>query len=187
MGRAYIGLGSNLGDGRHNLLEAWRRLGEQAGLNLLALSSPYLTRPMFKPEWLAAGQRLGEALFTNAVGVLESRLTPPELLATLLGIEETMGRDRAHSVDRPVDLDLLYYDDQVLVGADLQLPHPGIQTRRFVLAPLAELSPDFRHPLLGLSSIQMLQQLGQDDIGEILRLDWPEGHYASDWAGTTDR
>lgn len=182
MARAYIGLGSNLGDGCRNLLEAWRRLGAQAGLTLLALSSPYLTRPVPKGEWLTSGRRLGEALFTNAVGVLESRLTPPELLAALLGIEETMGRDRAHSVNRPVDLDLLYYDDQVLVGADLHLPHPGIQTRRFVLAPLAELAPDFRHPSLGLSSIQMLQQLGQDEVGEILRFDWPEGYDASDWA-----
>lgn len=187
MGRAFIGLGSNLGDGRKNLLEAWRRLGAQAGLTLLALSSPYLTRPLPKPEWLATGRSLGEGMFTNAVGVLESRLTPPELLAAMQGIETGMGRDRASSVDRPVDLDLLYFADLVLDGAYLHLPHPEIQARRFVLAPLAELAPDLRHPRLGLSSIQMLQQLGEDDAGEILRLAWPEEHNTSAWAGMADR
>lgn len=179
MGRVYIGLGSNLGDGRQNLLEAWLQLGAQSGLTLLALSSPYLTRPVLKPEWLATGRRLGEGLFTNAVGVLESRLAPPELLAVMQEIETAMGRDRAYSVDRPVDLDLLYYDDLVLGGADLRLPHPEIQARRFVLAPLAELAPDLRHPILGLSSIQMLLQLGEDEAGEILRVEWPEWHNAS--------
>jgi 7,8-dihydro-6-hydroxymethylpterin-pyrophosphokinase len=89
-------------------------------------------------------------------------------------IESVMGRDRARSVDRPVDLDLLYYDDLVLSAADLLLPHPEIQARRFVLVPLAELAPDLRHPALGLTTSQMLQRLGPGDEGEIQRLAWVE-------------
>jgi len=173
MARAYIGLGSNLGDGRQNLLEAWRRLGEQAGIVLLALSSPYLTRPVAKLEWLAAGRVVGDGFFTNGVGLLESRLSPEELLAVMQKIELGMGRDRAHSVDRSIDLDLLYYDDLVLSGKELSLPHPELQRRRFVLAPLAELAPDFRHPLLGLTSRQMLECLAIADTDEVKQLDWP--------------
>lgn len=172
MARAYIGLGSNLGDGRQNLLEAWRRLGETAGVTLLAMSSPYLTRPVAKPEWLAAGKTPGEGLFTNGVGLVECRLSPEELLAVMQEIEIAMGRDRARTVDRQIDLDLLYYDDLVLSGSQLLLPHPELQRRRFVLAPLAELAPDHRHPQLGLTSLEMLQRLdGLADDG-VTRIDW---------------
>lgn len=172
MGRAYIGLGSNLGDGRGNLQDAWRRLGETAGVALLALSCPYLTKPLAKPEWLASGRMVGEGMFTNAVGSVESRLSPEELLAAMQGIENAMGRDRASSVDRTVDLDLLYYDDLAQSGSELSLPHPELQRRRFVLAPLAEIAPDHRHPLIGLTSRQMLAGLEVAAADEIQRLDW---------------
>lgn len=187
MGRAYIGLGSNLGDGRQNLLEAWRRLGEQSGVALVALSSPYLTRPVTKPEWLAAGLLPGEQLFTNGVGIVESVLRPRQLLQVMQEIESVMGRDRARSVDRPVDLDLLYYDDLVLSEADLLLPHPEIQARRFVLVPLAELAPDLHHPTLGLTTSQMLQRLGPGAEGEIQRLAWVERQGLSDSTGKACR
>lgn len=187
MGRAYIGLGSNLGDGRQNLLEAWRRLGEQSGVALVALSSPYLTRPVAKPEWLAAGKVPGEQLFTNGVGIVESALLPRQLLQVMQEIESAMGRERARSVDRPVDLDLLYYDDLVLSEADLLLPHPEIQARRFVLVPLAELAPELRHPALGLTTSQMLQRLGEGDEGEIQRLAWVQRQELSNSAGKACR
>lgn len=187
MGRAYIGLGSNLGDGRANLREAWRRLGEQPGVSLLALSSPYLTQPVAKPEWLASGRTVSEGMFTNAVGLIESRLAPSALLAVMQEIENAMGRDRARSVDRSVDLDLLYYDNLLLGGADLLLPHPEIQFRRFVLVPLAELAPDLRHPGLGLTTRQMLKRLGDGDGGEIQRLAWVERQELSDSAGKACR
>ena len=186
MGRAYIGLGSNLGDGRVNLQEAWRRLGETAGVALLTLSSPYLTRPLAKPEWLASGQVVGAGMFTNAVGLVESRLPPEELLAAMQEIENGMGRDRERSVDRPVDLDLLYYDDLRLSDSDLLLPHPEIQSRRFVLMPLAELAPELLHPLLGLTSIQMLELLGAGEEDEIRRLAWLEIKDPSDFAEKTN-
>ena len=175
MARAYIGLGSNLGDGPGNLLIAWHTLGQVGGVSLLALSRPFRTRPEPKPEWLAAGRMVGEQFFTNAVGVLETSLPPLALLATLQKIEAAMGRDRARTVDRPVDLDLLYYDDLVLSEAVLILPHPEIANRRYVLVPLAEVTPEFRHPRLHLSSRQMLAMLPAATPGEIETLSWPEG------------
>lgn len=174
MARAYIGLGSNLGDGRANLLAAWRLLGEQEGINRLALSSPYLTTPVAKPEWLAAGLAVGKNLFTNGVGLVESRLSAHELLQVLLKIERELGRDRTLTVDRPIDLDLLYYDDLVLAEAVLRLPHPELQNRFFVLAPLAELAPDLRHPLLGLTSLEMLQRLPEGEGAEMQKLTWEQ-------------
>jgi 2-amino-4-hydroxy-6-hydroxymethyldihydropteridine diphosphokinase len=172
MGRAYIGLGSNLGDGRQNLLAAWHRLGEQPGVFLLALSHPYLTRPLLKPEWMADGLAPGDNLFTNGVGFVECALSARALLTVMLRIETELGRDRRRTVDRPIDLDLLYYDDLILAESDLRLPHPEIPNRRFVLAPLTELAPAHRHPLLGLTSREMLENLPEDDADELQRLNW---------------
>lgn len=172
MARAYIGLGSNLGDGRNNLLEAWHRLGEQPGVTPLALSSPYLTRPVAKPEWLAAGRLVGSQVFTNGVGSIDSLLTPLELLVVLQTIEIDMGRNRAGTVDRPIDLDLLYYDELLLDTVELILPHPEIQNRRFVLTPFTEVAPEHLHPRLGLTSRQMLAALPAAAEEEMQRLTW---------------
>ncbi len=150
MALVFIGLGSNLGDGRANLREAWRRLGKLAGLTPLTLSHPYRSAPvaMASAQW-----------FTNAVGVCETKLQPGELLTSLLATETAMGRDRAQGQDRVIDLDILYYDDLVTQGPHLALPHPEIANRLFVLAPLTELSPDHRHPVSGLTSREMLSRL----------------------------
>lgn len=174
MARAYIGLGSNLGDGLANLSEAWKRLGAAADVALLVISSPYLTRPVAKAEWLTSGKSVGEQFFTNGVGIIECGLSPLNLLALLQAIEAAMGRDRGQTVDRPVDLDLLYYDELIRDGGELILPHPEIQNRRFVLAPLTEVAPEHRHPRLGLTSRQMLAALPVDCEGEVTRLAWTE-------------
>jgi 2-amino-4-hydroxy-6-hydroxymethyldihydropteridine diphosphokinase len=174
MALAFIGLGSNLGDGRRNLRTAWEQLGRQPGLQLLALSCPYLSRPVNKPEWQATGRRLGEQSFTNAVGVLESRVTPLELLRILHEVEKNLGREREQSPDRTVDLDLLYYDDLVLEDPELTLPHPELAQRLFVLAPLEELAPDRPHPRLGLTTRQMRQRLAIGEETAVRRLDWDE-------------
>lgn len=158
MALVFIGLGSNLGDGRANLREAWQRLGGVAELTPLTLSHPYRSAPlaMVSSHW-----------FTNAVGVCESKLPPRELLARLLAIEAAMGRDRSQGRDRVIDLDILYYDDLVEQGPDLTLPHPEIENRLFVLAPLAELAPDHQHPLTGRSSREMLQRLAGQTVERI--------------------
>ena len=150
MSLVFIGLGSNLGDGQALLKQAWQRLGQEKAILPLALSSPYLTEPvgMVSENW-----------FTNAVGVLETSLSAHELLSLLLATEASMGRDRRQGQDRPIDLDILYYDEQVMADADLTIPHPGISQRLFVLAPLTELAPDHLHPQLQVSSRAMKQAL----------------------------
>lgn len=154
MALAFIGLGSNLGNGRQNLQQAWQQLGHTKGITTLSLSSPYSTEPVGITT---------ENWFTNAVGAVETTLTPHELLAVLLDIERALGRDRAAGHDRSVDLDILYYDDQIIQDADLEVPHPGINSRLFVLAPLVEIAPDHLHPSLGLSSRQMMRNLQTTD------------------------
>jgi 2-amino-4-hydroxy-6-hydroxymethyldihydropteridine diphosphokinase len=150
MALVFIGLGSNLGNGLANLQQAWQRLGRTRGVTTLGLSSPYTTEPV--------GIR-SEHWFTNAVGVLETTLAARDLLAMMLEIEKGMGRDRSAGHDRSVDLDILYYDDQVIADADLEVPHPRLSARLFVLAPLTEIAPDHLHPRLGLTSRQMLRAL----------------------------
>jgi 2-amino-4-hydroxy-6-hydroxymethyldihydropteridine diphosphokinase len=162
MALVFIGLGSNMGDGRANLQAAWRFMGAEAGINRISLSSPYLTAPvgMESEQW-----------FTNAVGVLQTSKTPDELLALMLEVERKMGRDRSLGEDRIIDLDILYYDDVICHVADLDLPHPEIANRLFVLAPLAELAPDHLHPVNGHSTRQMMRQLAVAGQG-VKKITW---------------
>lgn len=175
MALVFIGLGSNLGDGRSNLLLAWQLLGEQKGINTLVLSSPYLSRPVVKESWLRAGRQLSEQWFTNAVGVLETDLAPLDLLTVLQAIEAGQGRDREKSLDRRVDLDILYYDDLLYLDEVLELPHPEIKNRLFVLAPLEELAPDHRHPRTGQTTRQMRCSLPDGSDNDICRQAWLDG------------
>jgi len=168
MALAFIGLGSNLGDGRANLREAWKRLGATQGITVLGLSSPYETAPvgMESAHW-----------FTNAVGALDTGLGPTELLAVLLAVERSLGRDRAKGQDRTVDLDLLFYDDLILNTPELVLPHPEIPGRLFVLTPLEELAPDHLHPLSGRTIRQLRRERNQS--GQEIR--------KSNWQGSSDQ
>lgn len=174
MTAAFIGLGSNLGDSQRNLLAAWKKLGETAGIELQELSSPYSSEPvgMASPHW-----------FTNAVGRIETGIGTGALLEIMFKIEAGMGRVRKDSEkdrprDRSLDLDLLYYGDTVMNTPGLVLPHPEIENRVFVLAPLAELAPDHCHPVLGLSAAEMLGRLsvraGEEDRQAINKTVWPD-------------
>ena len=164
MALAFIGLGSNLGNGRTNLHEAWQRLGKTKGVTPLGLSSPYETAPvgMESEQW-----------FTNAAGAIDTRLSAEELLATLLDIEHFLGRDRSKGCDRTVDLDLLLYDDLVLSTEHLAIPHPEMQNRLFVLAPLEELAPDHLHPLAERTIRQLRRQI-TDGEQQIRKGCWQE-------------
>jgi 2-amino-4-hydroxy-6-hydroxymethyldihydropteridine diphosphokinase len=173
MSLAFIGLGSNLGDGPRNLQKAWQLLGDYQGITTLVISSPYLTRPVNKKSWEAKGKKLSDRLFTNAVGVLETALPAQRLLEIVLKLELAMGRDRNKTVDRPVDLDILYYDDLVFSEAELEIPHPEIKHRPFVLIPLAEIAPDHSHPVSGLTTIQMVRTLPMSESGDIKKANWP--------------
>ncbi len=93
--------------------------------------------------------------------MLETSLTPEELMRALLEIEQEMGRERVITKGpRVIDLDLLLYGDAVIKTAELTLPHPEMHARRFVLEPLKEVAGEWVHPVLGLSVDEMLRRLG---------------------------
>jgi len=154
--RAAIALGSNLasawGDREDNLREAMSRVAAFGVVR--GVSSFHDTEPV---------GYLDQPRFLNAAVLLETELGPLELLRELLGVERAMGRDRSATVDkgpRVIDLDLLLFEDVVLETPELTLPHPALAERRFVLAPLAEVAPEMRHPVSGLTVAELLTRLG---------------------------
>jgi 2-amino-4-hydroxy-6-hydroxymethyldihydropteridine diphosphokinase len=146
--RAYVGLGSNVGDRAGNLLLAVRGMMD-AGLSVRRLSSIYETEPV---------DVLDQPAFLNMVAELCGALPAPEqLLARLLRIEYGLGRRRdVPRGPRTIDLDLLFYADEQRATDFLTLPHPRLHLRRFVLIPLAELDPRLIHPTLQLPVQQLL-------------------------------
>ena len=156
MTEAFIGLGSNVGDRREHLRAALRGL-ERLG-RITRVSSLYETEPVGFAE---------QGAFLNAVAAIETDLTPHELMQELLNIEA--GRERVRvqrNGPRTLDLDLLFYGDEVIERPGLAVPHPRLQDRRFVLAPLCQIAPDLRHPALGLSVQELLEELR--DTAEVL-------------------
>lgn len=161
---AYIGLGSNLGDRAGYLLLAVRGM-MNAGLTVARVSSIYETEPVDELTNSPLGGRPDgpldrevQPLFLNMVAELSGILPPPEqLLARLLRIEYALGRRRfvSHAA-RTIDLDLLLYGDDERQTDFLTLPHPRLHLRRFVLAPLAELAPHRKHPVLHQTFNQLL-------------------------------
>jgi 2-amino-4-hydroxy-6-hydroxymethyldihydropteridine diphosphokinase len=151
---AGVALGSNLdsrfGDREANLREAVRRI-EALG-EVRAVSSFYDTEPVGYLE---------QPRFLNAACVLETELAPVELMRELLVVERAMGRERGGAAavakgPRVIDLDLLLYGDWVLWSEELMLPHPAMAERRFVLEPLAEIAPEWVHPVLGVTVRELL-------------------------------
>ncbi len=164
----FIGLGSNEGNGPRNVLKGWHSLGLVKGVRTGRLLNPYITKPVNTvPREESCTGVLSKRWFTNAVGVLETDLSPEILLGEMRRIEAEQGRDRKKSRDRTLDLDLLYYNDLVLNMPGLILPHPEIQSRIFVLAPLAELAPDFCHPILNTTAAEMHEKV--NDSSQIVK------------------
>lgn len=133
---ALVALGGNLGDARGTVARAVAMFCDGADVRLLARSSDYRT-----PPWSV----LEQPPFINACIAVATALSPQELLARALAVERALGRDRAREQrwgPRPIDIDLLAYDDLALDTPELQLPHPRMFERAFVLAPLAEIAPD---------------------------------------------
>ena len=143
----YLGLGSNLGDRRAALALAIERL-EKAGVRIASRSGFYRTEPV---------EVVDQQEFINQVVACETALSPHALLTVCLLIEQDMGRIRTRDKGpRSIDLDLLLYGDLILADQGLNLPHPRLHLRRFVLIPLAEIAPRLIHPVLGLTIADLL-------------------------------
>lgn len=145
----FLLLGSNQGDTLHNLAEAARRIGEEAG-TIVARSSIYRTAAWGVPD---------QPDFHNQVLEIRSKYAPALLLEKLLAIEEEMGRVRGKKWGpRVIDIDILFFGRQVVNTDTLRIPHPGIPGRRFTLVPLAEIAPGLLHPLLHKTITTLLEE-----------------------------
>ena len=158
MAKAIVALGSNLGD-RHSMIKkAVREIESNVGPCLIQsdlIETEAWIHPDDDADW--------HPPFLNGVAVFEAACEARTVLRVLLAIEERLGRERGPNIKpwqpRPIDLDLIALDDQSIDETDLIVPHPRMQDRRFVLEPLATVLPDWRHPILGKTVIEMLAAL----------------------------
>jgi len=152
MARCLIGLGSNQGSRRELLERAMAALGAGSGVNLVARSTWH--------EFAPAGGPPGQTDYLNGAVLVETSLRPAALLVLLQQIEHQLGRRRRERWGpRPIDLDLLLFDDVVCSTPELTLPHPCMAWRRFVLQPAAEVAPEMVHPQIGWTIARLLDHL----------------------------
>ena len=149
----YILLGSNLGDSKKYISNAIVAIAKKIGL-VQAKSALYQT---------AAWGKLDQPEFINQVIEVKTKLSPQLLLKYILEIEKMLGRERLEKWgSRTIDIDILFYDDQIIKELDLIIPHPFLQVRRFTLMPLSEIAPELIHPILLKNISQLLNELDDD-------------------------
>ena len=159
MNTAYLSLGSNIGDRAHNITHALEQLASH-GVRVVKQSSLYETEPveLREQDW-----------FLNCVAEVETNLRPQELMQVLLKIERSMGRERTvPKGPRVMDLDILLFGSELVHESHLEIPHPRMADRRFVLVPLAEISPDAMHPIRKKTIQQLL--VDTPDRSEVRRV-----------------
>jgi 2-amino-4-hydroxy-6-hydroxymethyldihydropteridine diphosphokinase len=159
MKRAYLSLGSNLGDRVRNITKALESLGE-AGVLIRRVSSFYKTEPVeFRPQpW-----------FVNCAVEIETSLMPMHLLKAVKKVERSLGRRNGiPKGPRLIDIDILLYENVAVHSRALTIPHPGLSERRFVLIPLRDLAAQLRHPLTRRTVVEMLKET--PDTSQVVRL-----------------
>jgi 2-amino-4-hydroxy-6-hydroxymethyldihydropteridine diphosphokinase len=150
--RAYVGLGSNVGDREEHLRRAVELLERREGVTVVSVSAIIENPPVGGPP--------GQGPFLNGVAALDTTLSPRELLRACQDIEDSLGRTReVRWGPRTMDIDILLYGDQVVGEPDLEIPHPRMHERDFVLIPLAVLAPEARHPVLGRTARELYETL----------------------------
>ena len=157
---AYLSLGSNMEDRQGNLERAIDLLSQR--LKVTSVSSVYDTEPVGD---------INQPRFLNLVCQVNTRLAPEALLALAKGIESKLGRIGKSGAPRPIDIDILFYGDQVMNMPGLAIPHPRLVERAFVLVPLAEIAPDFSHPVSGKTVSELLTEVTETQ--DVLR--WESG------------
>src|SRR4029434_223786 len=152
---AYVGIGSNLGDKVKNCIEAIQQIHAHAECEVLRISSFYETEPLSKHNVQPGGW------YVNGAVKIKTRLGAVKLLNLLLEVEGKLGRpaERQTGAPRTIDLDLLFYNDEIIKTGPLRVPHPELHKRRFALEPLAEIAPDLIHPVKGLKVETLLNHL----------------------------
>jgi 2-amino-4-hydroxy-6-hydroxymethyldihydropteridine diphosphokinase len=148
MNKIYLLLGSNMGNRQQKMLQAIKHIERLIG-KVTRQSNLYQT---------AAWGKTNQPDFLNQVIVVETNLTAAETMQTILTIEEKLGRIRTvKNASRTIDIDILFFNKEIINQKDLSVPHPEMPNRRFVLVPLNELSPNMKHPVLNKSIHQLLE------------------------------
>jgi len=159
LNKAYLGLGSNLGDRQNNLVQALQQMKAQIAVE--EVSSFYETEPV---------GYLDQPRFINAVCRVSTGLSPQELFHFLKRIERRMGRQSAfRNAPRPIDIDILFYDDLIMESPELTIPHPRLAQRAFVLVPLAEIAPTLVHPVSRTTIAELLREVDSSGVRKLPR------------------
>lgn len=163
MSLMYLSLGSNLGDRYANLRRAVALMQEKVAIT--AVSPVFATEPWGKTD---------QPPFLNICVAAVTTLSPHEVLNAIKSIEQQMGRQAtSHWGPRLIDIDILFYDSVVIQDEDLTIPHPHIAERAFVLAPLATIIPDYKHPQTRETVQEMLEKIGSEGVERLFEMPFP--------------